>query len=504
MFTSRRFLLSLCIVSMIAACVPAAISMFQLTGLRKGISDIERDFAISAQSKEILDIVAQSLPSFTAITLELTAEERTKVLAQTDRHFARLADAVSQLRSTGSGFVSEQREAALTEAIDSVAHSWEEIREQTGSTMVAAEKTFHFLKIFDEIAKAREVLNSIEHDATNSAAAATNASFERVERANKLIIASILGAALIGLIAILSNFQFARLARRSNDQLLEKNSELSAAHCELETSMKQLTEAQDQLVRNGKLAQMGLMTATVAHEFRNPLSAVRTSAFTIERQLDRLGVDLSKPIGRINYSVDRCNKIITELLDFTRADTLRHERLNFDHWVKTAVENHADLIPEVIGIECALSVGDGDVQFDPDAMTRVLSNMLRNASEAMVGKDSKSQEAIVQNPLITVSSHRTPRGIEFNVTDNGVGMNAEQRSRIFEPLYSTKGFGIGLGVPAIQQVLQQHGGGLEYKSEIDKGTTATAWFPLELTEAANVASISTPEKFKVPPEALSA
>jgi len=502
-FTNRRFLLSLCIVSMIAACVPAAISIFQLIGLHKGIADIERDSATSAQSKEVLDIVAQSLPSFTAITLDLTPDERTKILAQTDQHFARLADAVTQLRSTGSGFISQQREAALTEAIENVAHSWEEIREQTGTTMVAAEKTYHFLKIFDEIATARDVLKAIEHDAANAAAATTKTSFARVERANVLIAVTILGAALIGLIAIFSNFQFARSARRSNEQLLEKNRELSTTHLELEDSITQLTEAQDQLVRNGKLAQMGLMTATVAHEFRNPLSAVHTSTFTIQRHLDRLGVDLAKPIARINGSVDRCNKIITELLDFTRADQLRREAHNFDQWVRTAVENHADQIPEVVGIECALSAGDSEVQFDPDGMLRVLNNMLRKASEAMVGNDGISRGPPVRDPLIIVSSHRTARGIELKVTDNGPGTDVEQLSKIFEPLYSTKGFGIGLGVPAIQQVLQQHGGELEYESEIGKGTTATAWFPLELTEAAKVASMSTPEKFKVP-EALSA
>ena len=230
-FRNRRFLLSLCIFSVLATCVPAAISIIQLIDLRKGIEDIERVSSISVQSRNVLDIVAQSLPSFTAITLDLTSDELAEILAETDRHFAKLEGAVTELRSAGSGYISKQRETALADAIKSVAHSWEEIREQSGTTMVAAEQTYHFLKIFAEIGKAREILNSIEHDATTAADVATKASFDRVERTNVLIITALLGAALIGLIAIISNHQFARSMQRSNEHLDAALSNMSSGLC---------------------------------------------------------------------------------------------------------------------------------------------------------------------------------------------------------------------------------------------------------------------------------
>ena len=243
-------------------------------------------------------------------------------------------------------------------------------------------------------------------------------------------------------------------------------------------NLKQLGDAQDALVHKNRLAQMGQLTATVAHEIRNPLFALRNALFLIRKVSDD-----SKPMMRsldvADRSVARCDTFIAELLDFTRVDRLNRRSMNFDDWVLTVVENQAQQLPATVGIECELSVGDVDTSFDPDRMLRVLTNMMSNASEAMVGKSDDPQAPAFSNPLIKISSQKTSRGIEFSVRDNGPGMDEEQLGKIFEPLYSTKNFGIGLGVPAMQQILQQHGGGLEYDSQVGQGTTATAWFPLD-------------------------
>jgi len=216
---------------MLVACVPAALSVRQLIHLQSGIAEIERDSSVTTLVSNVADIVVHSLTSFTAITLDLSADEQAKVLGQTDQQFIRLKKAVTDLRSSASTFVSKQQNAALTEAIEDIAHSWEEIREQTGKTLVAAEKTYHFLKIFAQIRNARRILTTIERHANGAAKAATALSFERIEQANILLICVLVGAALIGLIAIFGNHQFAHSMQRSNEHLDAALSNMSSGLC---------------------------------------------------------------------------------------------------------------------------------------------------------------------------------------------------------------------------------------------------------------------------------
>lgn len=501
-FENRRFLLSLCIFSLLVTCIPAIISVVQLINLRTGIEEIERDSSISVQARNVLDIAARSLPGASAITLELSENELATILAETDRHFAKLEETVTELRLTGSGFISKQRETALITAINSVAHSWEEIRDQAGTEMSEAEKTYHFLRMFTEIGKTREILSSIEHDADDAAEKATNASFDRVEQTSVLIVTAILGASLIGLIAIFSNFQFARTMRRSNEQLLGKNqeienlnvtledrierrtSELKATHRELQANIKELREAQDEIVRKGKLAQLGQLTATVAHEIRNPLNAVRASAFLIERKLKDSHPEIRKPLERISTGIRRCDGIITELLDFARTRQLNLQEIDLDGWLVGLVKDQTEYLPEQLTVECKLGLGGTSVKFDSESMSRAIINFLSNASEAMIGKGSETPEQPTVNPKIILATAITQRGIEISATDNGPGISKDNLNKVLEPLFTTKGFGVGLGLPAVEKIFEQHGGGMEIISTSGKGATFTGWFPLIRQEIA--------------------
>lgn len=292
-------------------------------------------------------------------------------------------------------------------------------------------------------------------------------------------------------------------AREKADEFADNNEFVGQLNRLLEVNLKQLNEAQDELVRKSRLAQMGQLTATVAHEIRNPLSALHNALFII-RKLSTDSGPIKRHLDLAHRSINRCNTIITELLDFTSGDKLRREKLNFDDWVLTTIKEQAQHLPAMVSVVSELSARDLEASFDPERLRRVLMHMLANASEAMVGKDGDPIDVVAHNPQIKILTHETSRGIELKVTDNGPGMDQRQLSKIFEPLYSTKNFGVGLGVPAMQQILQQHGGGLEYESEAGKGTTATAWFPLDFTETAPVTQTSVPEKFRAPNAAKSA
>ena len=96
----------------------------------------------------------------------------------------------------------------------------------------------------------------------------------------------------------------------------------------------------------------------------------------------------------------------------------------------------------------------------------------------MVGKGDDPQKFKTQTPKIWVVTRQSQRGIEIDVSDNGPGIAEEQIPKILEPLFTTKSFGTGLGLPAALQVLEQHCGGLQVNGGLGKGATFTAWIPL--------------------------
>lgn len=263
------------------------------------------------------------------------------------------------------------------------------------------------------------------------------------------------------------------------EELETVNREISSLNRDLADNMKKLSEAQEEIIRSGKLAQLGQLTATVAHEIRNPLGAVRTAAFLLERKFKGKVEGVERPLQRINNGVVRCDGIITELLDFARSRTLQREALIIDHWVTGIVREQAERLPPQIDIECRLALGETTAGIDPERMERVLINFLNNASEAMVGKGDVAAAVVTDSPKIIVETRATSRGIEISVKDNGPGISEENLSKILEPLFTTKSFGVGLGLPGVEKILVQHGGGLDIESQEGQGATFTAWFPIE-------------------------
>jgi signal transduction histidine kinase len=132
----------------------------------------------------------------------------------------------------------------------------------------------------------------------------------------------------------------------------------------------------------------------------------------------------------------------------------------------------------MVTIECRLGLGGRQASFDPGRLQRAVINLVANASEAMVGKGDDPSKFACAHPTVVVATTLTARGLEFSVTDNGPGIAEDNLEKILEPLFTTKNFGTGLGLPAVQKILEQHGGGLEVRSKPGEGACFTAWMPL--------------------------
>ena len=112
-------------------------------------------------------------------------------------------------------------------------------------------------------------------------------------------------------------------------------------------------------------------------------------------------------------------------------------------------------------------------------MHRAITNLLNNASEAMVGTGDDASKFSVPDPSIAIRSTIVGNMMQLTITDNGPGISAENLARVREPLFTTKSFGTGLGLPAVEQIAAQHGGSMQITSEVGIGTTATITLPLE-------------------------
>ncbi len=231
----------------------------------------------------------------------------------------------------------------------------------------------------------------------------------------------------------------------------------------VEQRTRELEEAQEQLFRRKKLAVLGELAGSVAHELRNPLGAIRNILYLLKlKPPDAAG--LISYCSRIDHEIGRSDRIITELLDWGR-DTpadLRHCVLQ--EIVATAVEDAE--VHESIDFETRLAEEPIEVEVDAGQIERILRNFLQNAVEAM----PDGGRLVVECGLHVGNAY-------VAVRDTGVGIAAEDIERIFEPLVSGKAKGVGLGLPLSQRYAERNHGRIECTSTPGEGSTFRLLLP---------------------------
>ncbi len=246
----------------------------------------------------------------------------------------------------------------------------------------------------------------------------------------------------------------------------------------VEERTAELKNAQNELVRNERLATLGKLTATVSHEIRNPLGAMRPSIYIIEKRSDKNDERVQQAIERIDRNIDRCDHIIDELLDFTRITDLDLHLTHIDEWLESVVDEQD--VPKDIRIEKNFSLNGLELAIDTAHMQRAIINVMENACHAMM-VDERTGE-VSKGSCLCIKTVENDGRIKIIISDNGVGISSDILGEIFEPLFSTRAFGVGLGMPTIKQIMEQHGGGIEVNSEEGKGTTVILWLPTEMTD----------------------
>ena len=242
----------------------------------------------------------------------------------------------------------------------------------------------------------------------------------------------------------------------------------------VEERTAELRAVQADLLRQERLALLGQLTATVSHELRNPLAVIRTSAFIIKEGRTDTNPRVQRALERIDRSVVRCDRIIDELLDFTRISGLEPEPTPIDAWLDATLKEQA--LPAGITLRRDFGLAGTTVPFDHDRFRRAIINVFDNACQAMTGEvDPEATDA--DDAVLSVRTRRKNGRVEVIFEDRGPGIPADVLPKIFEPLFSTKGFGVGLGLPVVKQIMEQHGGGIEIETAEGHGTKVCLWLP---------------------------
>ncbi len=229
-----------------------------------------------------------------------------------------------------------------------------------------------------------------------------------------------------------------------------------------ETAAK-LETAVAQVRRSERLAALGQLTAGLAHELRNPLGTMKTSAELLARSVQKENPIAQEMASYISTEVDRTNSLITRFLDFARPQHLRLEPTDI-----TAILDRA--IASLPGIEIYKNYSPGipPVRVDAELLERVFSNLILNAAQASP-----------PGGVVTVKTQLlNDKEVEVAVIDRGSGIEAKNLESVFNPFFTTKPDGVGLGLAICSKIVDEHGGHITVESTAGEGSVFRVILPL--------------------------
>ncbi len=238
---------------------------------------------------------------------------------------------------------------------------------------------------------------------------------------------------------------------------------------DLELAIMLETYREDLVIKNRsaeKLATIGQFAASIGHELRNPLGVMESSLFLLRQHLGASAAapGVAKHLDRIGAEITRANKTIRDLLDLARDRPPRLRRTDLAAVVEAAA--HAAALPPTVAVQVSPSLAGLAIEADPDQLQQVLINLLTNAAQAMPSGGTVHLEGEA------LASGET----RLRVRDDGPGVPAEARHRLFEALFTTKARGSGLGLALCRRILEAHGGTIELEPTL-RGASFVLAFP---------------------------
>ena len=279
--------------------------------------------------------------------------------------------------------------------------------------------------------------------------------------------------------------QLARAFEQMREQLrravAENNQFTQNLETKVEERTQQLKAAHQKLLQSDRLASLGQLSASVAHEINNPVSGVLNLSMLMQRMLKEDGVpkdrieEFRKYLGQVVSETGRVGRIVSDLLAFSRRSKPHRAPADLNKIVRTTISlvQHKMKLSNV-EVETRLSEQLPRVPCDPSQIQQVVLNLALNAAEATQGKGSGK---------VVVSTRPGDGVVILEISDNGEGIPPENLAKIFDPFFTTKpeGKGVGLGLAVSYGIIQAHGGDIEVKSRVGQGATFLISLPLQQT-----------------------
>jgi PAS domain S-box-containing protein len=264
-----------------------------------------------------------------------------------------------------------------------------------------------------------------------------------------------------------------------NAQLIEQ------FEAKVEERTRDLIEAQSKLLKAERLAAIGELAGMVGHDLRNPLTSIAGAVYYLKtRCASKMNEKEKDMFATIEKSIDHSNKIISDLLDYSREIKLDRSTADPKSLLEDALVHLQ--VPMTISIVNETET-EPTIKVDKDKIQRVFINLIKNAFDAMPN-----------GGVLTIKSKETQNVVSFSFTDTGTGMSEETLQKLWNPLFTTKSKGMGFGLPICKRLIEAHGGKISVVSDIGKGTTFTIAIPIEqdVEQVENVI-VDLPEKIKL-------
>ncbi|MBI5086285.1 MAG: hypothetical protein HZB13_17020 [Acidobacteria bacterium] len=255
-----------------------------------------------------------------------------------------------------------------------------------------------------------------------------------------------------------------------------------AAAAELAQANLRLQQAEDSVRRSERLAALGQLTAGLAHEIRNPLGTMKASAEMLLERTDPANDLAHELAGYISSEVDRTNSLITRFLEFARPLKLRLAPIDLNALIDKAIEQITRATPsDPPVVHRNYDPGIPLLMADGELLERVFLNLVQNALQ------SSPEPAAV-----SVKTRAAVGFVEVAVIDRGEGIKQEHREHIFNPFFTTKPGGVGLGLAITAKIVDEHGGTIRLESELGRGSIFLVTLPLTPPQALKSEQVDAP------------